>query len=42
MDRPAEAAGVMQRFYDWFDRQLDRLEPAGRDLAPDIQPGLER
>lgn len=25
---PAEAAGKMQRFYDWFERQLDRLETA--------------
>lgn len=39
---PAEAAGRMQRFYDWFERQIDRLEPAGRQHSHDFNPGKER
>ena len=36
MSRPGEAAGKMQRFYDWFERQLARLEPAAPKHTPDI------
>jgi ATP-dependent exoDNAse (exonuclease V) alpha subunit len=36
----AEAAGRLQRFYDWFDRQLGRLEPAAQTPSHDIN--LER
>ena len=39
---PAEAAGKMQRFYDWFERQIERLEPAGREHSHDINQGHER
>ena len=35
-----EAAGRMRRFYDWFDRQLARLEPAPR--APSHEITIER
>ncbi len=36
----ADAAGRLQRFYDWFDRQLGRLEPAPQTHSHDIN--LER
>lgn len=39
---PGEAAGKMQRFYDWFERQLARLEPAAPTHSHDINPGLDR
>lgn len=46
VSNPAEAAGRMQRFYDWFDRQLDRLGPApgsqDREPPPFHEPELER
>ncbi|MEA3015188.1 MAG: hypothetical protein QOD42_3733 [Sphingomonadales bacterium] len=35
-----EAAGRMRRFYDWFDRQLARLDPAPR--APSHEITIER
>lgn len=35
---PAQVAG---RFYDWFDRQLARLEPGGRDASHET-PTVER
>jgi ATP-dependent exoDNAse (exonuclease V) alpha subunit len=37
-----EAVGKMQRFYDWFDRQLVRLEPAPRAQSHDLNPSQER
>ncbi|HEV7659325.1 MAG TPA: MobQ family relaxase [Allosphingosinicella sp.] len=42
MTRPGEAAGKMQRFYDWFERQLARLGPAAPRHTPDINPELDR
>lgn len=37
-----DAAGKMHRFYDWFDRQLARLEPAPAAPSHDINPTPER
>jgi len=42
MDRPGEASGKMQRFYDWFDRQLARLEPAPREQTHDLNLDTDR
>lgn len=42
MERPGEAAGVMHRFYDWFDRQLARLEPAPREQTHDLTLDTDR
>jgi ATP-dependent exoDNAse (exonuclease V) alpha subunit len=39
---PGEAAGKMQRFYDWLERQLGRLEPSRPTHSHDINPELER
>jgi ATP-dependent exoDNAse (exonuclease V) alpha subunit len=39
---PAEASGTMQRFYDWFDRQIARLEPAPRAPSHDLNLDRER
>jgi len=37
-----EAAGRMRRFYDWFDRQMARLEPAPRAHSHEITIDRER
>jgi len=38
----AEAAGKMQRFYDWFDRQLERLGPEPSAHSQDHNHERER
>lgn len=38
----AQAGGAMQRFYDWFERQITRLEPAGPKHAHDIHLEQDR
>jgi ATP-dependent exoDNAse (exonuclease V) alpha subunit len=38
----AEAAGKMQRFYDWFERQIGRLETDPPSHSHDINLGPER
>jgi ATP-dependent exoDNAse (exonuclease V) alpha subunit len=41
--RPSgDAAGRLQRFYDWFDRQLVRLDPAPQTHSHDINPQRDR
>jgi ATP-dependent exoDNAse (exonuclease V) alpha subunit len=42
VDGAPEAAGKMQRFYDWFERQLVRLEPAPRAQSHDLNLSQER
>ena len=42
LTRGSAPAGVMQRFYDWFDRQLTRLEPAPKEPAHEINHERDR
>jgi MobA/MobL family len=39
---PSERIHNTQRFFDWFDRQLARLEPAPRMLDINQNPGRDR
>ncbi len=42
--RAGEAARMAERFFDWFDRQIERLEPPPREPEPtrQQQPAQER
>lgn len=44
-DAATQAVRTAERFFGWFDRQLDRLDPArapARDIPPSQTPDMER